>query len=59
MSDDLRDILWATEQIRIMANRFQEKRLPLEAVGAIEGYCDRIDREAREMKNIINSDSGS
>ena len=34
--------------IRSTANRFQGQRLPNAAVGAIEGWCNRLMRIARE-----------
>ncbi len=46
MTDDDKGIAWATVQIRTLVNDYEGKRLPDWVVGAIHGYCNRIDREA-------------
>jgi len=37
-------IEWNIEQIRTIANAFEGKKLPSEMVGAIEGFCNNIEK---------------
>ena len=46
-SDSIEDALDAVAQIKIVANEFEGKYLPVGMVGAIEGYCNRIERRLR------------
>ena len=41
---DIENALDAVTQIKVMANEFEGKYLPIDMVGAIEGYCNRIER---------------
>jgi hypothetical protein len=44
-SRDVREeIFWATTQIRDMTFRFEGRKTPDWAVGAIQGWCNKIDR---------------
>jgi len=47
------DIHWAVAQIKQLVNNFEGKQLPIYAVGAIEGYCEKIEQEARALKATI------
>jgi hypothetical protein len=44
---DRDSIAWNVTQIRTMMNEFEGKYLPTYMVGAIEGYCNNIERIAK------------
>lgn len=45
-----KDILWATEQIRLVCAHLERFPIDLAMTGAIEGYCQKIDREYQELR---------
>lgn len=55
-ADGTANALDAIHQIRLVANYFEGKRLPLTAVGAIEGYCNRIERQLIEAEKPDQGD---
>ncbi len=57
MSDDEIDIAWATIQIKELVNKFEDKKLPIWAVGAIHGYCNIIVQRA--LDNILKKDAAN
>jgi hypothetical protein len=58
MKQDRDSIAWNTEQIREMANQFEGRYLPIGMVGAIEGYCNNIDRIAARLQRLELVTSG-
>ena len=52
MNKDTESIAWNTAQIREMANQFQGRYLPIDMVGAIEGYCNNIDKVAARLQRL-------
>ena len=53
MRDDLDNIEFVTSQILATVNKFEGRKLPDSAVGAIIGWCKRIDRLAAGSVTVM------